>query len=111
MYETRISDTCLSCITLINTQAAKLALKFNIKMIFAGFTAGQVPKAVVSNQHHFYAESFNNQKEQYKASLGEDYKAFEIEKDRYGFEEIISPQAKEYLDEIEKKAKKKKSDK
>lgn len=81
MYETRISDTCLSCITLINTQAAKLALKFNIKMIFAGFTAGQVPKAVVSNQHHFYAESFNNQKEQYKASLGEDYKAFEIEKD------------------------------
>jgi len=37
--------------------------------------------------------------------------AFEIEKDRYGFEEIISPRAKEYLDEIEKKAKKKKSDK
>ena len=37
--------------------------------------------------------------------------AFEVEKDRYGFEEIISPQAKEYLDEIEKKAKKKKSDK
>ena len=37
--------------------------------------------------------------------------AFEIEKDRYGFEEIISPAAKEYLDEVEKKAKKKKSDK
>ena len=31
--------------------------------------------------------------------------------ERYGFEEIISPQAKEYLDEVEKKAKKKKSDK
>ena len=29
----------------------------------------------------------------------------------YGFEGIISPLAKEYLDEVEKKAKKKKSDK
>jgi hypothetical protein len=37
--------------------------------------------------------------------------AFEIEKERYGFEEIISPAAKAYLDEVEKKAKKKKSDK
>jgi pyruvate ferredoxin oxidoreductase beta subunit len=36
--------------------------------------------------------------------------AFEIEKERYGFEEIISPAAKEYLDEVEKKPKKKKSD-
>jgi len=32
--------------------------------------------------------------------------AFEIEKDRYGFEEIISDRAKEYLKEIEAKAKK-----
>ena len=36
--------------------------------------------------------------------------AFEIEKERYGFEEIISPAAKAYLDEVEKKPKKKKSD-
>ena len=34
--------------------------------------------------------------------------AFDIEKERYGFEEIISDRAKAYLDEIEKKAKAKK---
>jgi hypothetical protein len=34
--------------------------------------------------------------------------AFEIEKERYGFEEIISPAAKAYLDEVEKKPKKEK---
>jgi len=33
--------------------------------------------------------------------------AFEVEKDRYGFEEIISDRAKEYLAEVEKKPKKK----
>lgn len=33
--------------------------------------------------------------------------AFEVEKDRYGFEEIISDRAKEYLQDIEKKKKKK----
>jgi predicted RNA-binding protein with RPS1 domain len=31
--------------------------------------------------------------------------AFDIEKDRYGFVEHISDRAKEYLDDIEKKAK------
>ena len=36
--------------------------------------------------------------------------AFAIEKERYGFEEIISPRAQEYLNEIEKKPKKKKTD-
>ena len=34
--------------------------------------------------------------------------AFEIEKDRYAFEEIISDRAKAYLDEVEKKDKKEK---
>ncbi|MBI4388839.1 MAG: ferredoxin oxidoreductase [Nitrospinae bacterium] len=34
--------------------------------------------------------------------------AFEIEKERYGFEEILSDRAKEYLNEIEKKDKEKK---
>jgi hypothetical protein len=33
--------------------------------------------------------------------------AFDMEKERYGFEEIISDRAKAYLDEIEKKKKKK----
>ena len=33
--------------------------------------------------------------------------AFDVEKDRYGFEEIISDRAKEYLQDIEKKNKKK----
>ncbi len=37
--------------------------------------------------------------------------AFEIEKERYGFEEIISDRAKEYLKEIEAKDKKKKAKK
>jgi pyruvate ferredoxin oxidoreductase beta subunit len=37
--------------------------------------------------------------------------AFEIEKDRYGFEEIISDRAKEYLKDLEAKAKKDKKDK
>ncbi len=33
--------------------------------------------------------------------------AFEVEKERYGFEEIISDRAKEYLQDIEKKEKQK----
>jgi len=37
--------------------------------------------------------------------------AFDIEKDRYGFEEIISDRAKEYLSEIDKKSKKAKAKK
>jgi pyruvate ferredoxin oxidoreductase beta subunit len=37
--------------------------------------------------------------------------AFEIEKDRYGFEEIISDRAKEFLKDLEAKAKKDKKDK
>jgi len=37
--------------------------------------------------------------------------AFDIEKERYGFEEIISDRAKAYLDDIEKKAKQAKKDK
>tara|TARA_B110000444_G_C18834581_1_gene595209 strand:+ start:846 stop:1742 length:897 start_codon:yes stop_codon:yes gene_type:complete len=36
--------------------------------------------------------------------------AFDIEKERYGFEEIISPAAQAYLDEVEKKPKRKKSE-
>ena len=36
--------------------------------------------------------------------------AFDIEKERYGFEEVISPAAKAYLDEVEKRPKVKKSD-
>lgn len=37
--------------------------------------------------------------------------AFDVEKERYGFEEIISDRAKAYLDEIEKKDKKDKKEK
>jgi tRNA(Ile)-lysidine synthase TilS/MesJ len=62
VYQTRISDTCLSCISLINTYAAKLALQFKIPMIFAGFTPGQIPKAVIKNNHLFYKQTFDSQK-------------------------------------------------
>ncbi len=50
-YVTRISDVCLSCITVVNTYAARLALQHRIPMIFAGFTPGQIPRAVIKNNH------------------------------------------------------------
>lgn len=61
---------------------------------------------------HSYIQAYTSCNIEYSIPTPDVMKdAFEVEKDRYGFEEILSPRAKEYLDEIEKKAKKKKSDK
>ena len=60
---------------------------------------------------HSYVQAYTSCNIEYSIPTPDVMKdAFEIEKERYGFEEIISPAAKEYLDEIEKKPKKKKSD-
>ena len=58
---------------------------------------------------HSYIQAYTSCNIEYSIPTPDVMKdAFEVEKDRYGFEEIISPLAKEYLDEVEKKAKKKK---
>jgi len=60
---------------------------------------------------HSYIQAYTSCNIEYSIPTPDVMKdAFEIEKERYGFEEIISPAAKEYLDEVEKKPKKKKSD-
>jgi len=60
---------------------------------------------------HSYVQAYTSCNIEYSIPTPDVMKdAFEIEKERYGFEEIISPAAKEYLDEVEKKPKKKKSD-
>jgi hypothetical protein len=71
-YTTRISDACLSCISLVNTHAARLAIQMQIPMIFAGFTKGQIPKAVIKNQYKYYRESYAQYKDHYQERLGPD---------------------------------------
>ncbi len=69
-YITRISDVCLSCISVVNTTAARLALQHRIPMIFAGFTPGQIPRAVIKNNHRFYRETFQQHKGHMESRLG-----------------------------------------
>jgi len=69
-YITRISDVCLSCISVVNTCAARLALTHRIPMIFAGFTPGQIPRAVIKNNHRFYRETFRQHGQHWQSRLG-----------------------------------------
>lgn len=69
-YITRISDVCLSCIAVVNTCAARLALQHRIPMIFAGFTPGQIPRAVIKNNHRFYRETFHQHRDHLQDRLG-----------------------------------------
>ncbi len=71
-YSTRISDVCLSCISLVNAQAARLAIQQQIPMIFAGFTPGQIPRAVIKNPQHYYRETFSRHRDHWRRELGED---------------------------------------
>lgn len=57
-YSARISDVCLSCISVVNAIAARLALQHRIPMIFAGFTPGQIPRAMIKNHHRFYRQTY-----------------------------------------------------
>lgn len=75
-YKTRISDACLSCISLVNTYAAKLALQMKIPMVFCGFTPGQIPKAILKNSYKFYIETYESQKEHWKSLLGPDVESY-----------------------------------
>lgn len=69
-YTTRISDVCLSCIAVVNTYAARLALQHRIPMIFAGFTPGQIPRAVIKNNHRFYRETYRQHRDHLETRLG-----------------------------------------
>lgn len=69
-YRTRISDACLSCISLVNSTAYNLASKLSIPFIFAGFTAGQVPRAIILNPQNFYRESYKKRRDTYILNLG-----------------------------------------
>ena len=69
-YATRISDVCLSCISVVNTQAARLALQHRIPMIFAGFTPGQIPRAVIKNNHRYLRDTFGQHRQHFETHLG-----------------------------------------
>lgn len=69
-YQTRISDVCLSCISVVNTYAARLALQHRVPMIFAGFTPGQIPRAVIRNNHHYYRQTFQQHRDHLQRLLG-----------------------------------------
>jgi hypothetical protein len=69
-YITRISDVCLSCISVVNTSAARLALHHRIPMIFAGFTPGQIPRAVIKNNHRFYRDTYQQHRDHWQNRLG-----------------------------------------
>jgi hypothetical protein len=57
--QVRISAGCNACISLVNTNALKLALEQRIPFILAGFTLGQIPtNAIVFRNHfRFFADS------------------------------------------------------
>ncbi len=69
-FITRISDVCLSCISVVNTTAARLALQYRIPMIFAGFTPGQIPRAIIKNNHRFYRETYHQHRDHLQGCLG-----------------------------------------
>lgn len=71
-YNTRISDVCLSCISVVNTYASRLALQNRAPMIFAGFTPGQIPRAVIKNNHRFYRETYAMHETHFRDNLGEE---------------------------------------
>ncbi|MBI3558081.1 MAG: hypothetical protein HY074_17595 [Deltaproteobacteria bacterium] len=75
-YKTRISDACLSCISLVNTHAARMALQMRIPMIFAGFTPGQIPRAVIKNGYRHYKETWETQKDHFMKTLGSEADRF-----------------------------------
>ena len=75
-YQARISDVCLACISVVNTCAARLALQNRIPMIFAGFTPGQIPRAVIKNNHHYYRQTYDQHGDHLRGLLG-------AEADRY----------------------------
>jgi hypothetical protein len=80
-YQTRISDACLACISLVNTVAVNIAIRREIPFIFTGFTPGQVPRAIIENPQHFYQASYEQSRANLQASLGvADARRFAIEK-------------------------------
>lgn len=69
-YMTRISDVCLSCISVVNAYAARLAVQQGAPMIFAGFTPGQIPRAVVRNPQNHYRETYDSHRNKIEDRLG-----------------------------------------
>lgn len=67
----RISAVCSSCISMVMTSAMKLAMRNGIKLIFAGFTPGQVPSAVIKNNLALFEESRNRRNEKLKSRIGD----------------------------------------
>jgi hypothetical protein len=49
----RISAGCNACISLVNTQALKLALEKGAPLVLAGFTLGQIPANAIIYRNHF----------------------------------------------------------
>ncbi len=71
-YAKRISDICLACISVVNAHAARLAIQHGTPMIFAGFTPGQVPRAVIQNPHRHYRQTFKQHEAHFQVHLGAD---------------------------------------
>lgn len=69
-YQTRISGSCLSCISLINSVAYNLAARYQVPLIFAGFTAGQIPKAIIKNPQEHYRGSYERRRQSYTDNIG-----------------------------------------
>jgi len=69
-YQTRISDTCLSCISLVNNTAVKLSIRFRIPLILAGFTPGQVPKSIIQQPQSMTNSHFEAHRDHYEKHLG-----------------------------------------
>lgn len=72
----RLSSTCYVCITYVNWLALELALEKNCNMVVSGFTHGQVPKAVFSNNPVFLKDTFNSMKHVLKSEVTFDINSF-----------------------------------
>jgi tRNA(Ile)-lysidine synthase TilS/MesJ len=100
-YKTRISDVCLSCISLVNAQAVRLAIQNDIPTIFTGFTPGQVPRAIIENPHTHYIETYRRHRAHYLANLGSEADCYFDIKGNVSELYQISPFVVDQVDEAE----------
>ncbi|RMD83590.1 MAG: hypothetical protein D6815_06125 [Candidatus Dadabacteria bacterium] len=79
----RMSAVCSSCIALVNATALRYAVQYEAPLIIAGFTAGQVPAAVYSNDRTMLADGRTQRLTRLEASIGPAARAyFSVDEER-----------------------------
>lgn len=88
----RISASCNACISLVNTNALKIAIEKGIPTILAGFTLGQIPANAILYRNHFrfFQDSRKESLDRLKAAVGP-----EVD-DYYGISDAVLDRVEAY---------------